>query len=255
MFITHNIAKTVFKLGIIALLLSGLNACQPLPEITNSPPSAATRAEYVLKQAQIFWPKTNQTKISNHLLQVAVLPVRQPTSVGMGGALGIDLNITNNAHRKTYHLQANQPGQEAAVLANVMALRVFLVDASLGTPVGSVTPYPSAGDVFTINTISANPTVLFTQVPTGDYHVCVSAFSSSIGPFTSMINLTSLNSASSYTEGHTECSSSGGDGAGSVSVGAAPTYTVSNPTPLSVNLNLKAATGAHVELTATVADG
>ena len=136
-----------------------------------------------------------------------------------------------------------------------MGLRLFLVDASLGLPTGSVMPVPSGGDIFTVNTVSTNQNILFTQVPTGDYYVCAAAFNSSVGPFLPVANLTSADGGASYGEGNVRCSDGGGNGDGSISVGSAPAYTVSNTTALSINLNLKSATGATIEFNATVTDG
>ncbi len=239
------------KTGFVSFGLVYLSACQPM--VGAAPIPANTLAtQSAVKQAEAFWPKAT---LQGQNLQVAVLPAQPAEKSTAGGAVGVQIQFTSaRLTESPYRLQANQPGQQAATVSNVMALRLFLIDASQGLPTGNVAPFPAAGDIFTVNTVSANQNVLFTQVPTGDYYVCAAAFSNSVGPFLSSTNLTGLGSAS-YGEGNVQCSNTGGDGSGSISVGSAPTYAVSNTDPLGISLNLKSATGASVELNATVTDG
>lgn len=168
-----------------------------------------------------------------------------------GGQVNVQIALQAPSD-SSYRTLISTPGSAAAALSEVENLRIFLIDASLGTPVGTVSPYPSSGDVFTLSTVNANQSVLFTQVPSGSYRVCVAGFNQLTGPFSEPGNLSEQGSTH-YAEGPCHCSMTGGDGSGQVTVDNQ--YQLNALSPLQVALPLRSATGAHLDISATVADG
>ncbi len=168
-----------------------------------------------------------------------------------GGQVNVQIALQAFAD-SSYRTVMSTPGNAAAELSEVQNLRVFLIDATLGTPVGTVSPYPSSGDVFTLSTVSANQSVLFTQVPSGSYRVCVAGFNQLTGPFSEPGNLSEPGNTH-YAEGPCHCSMTGGDGSGQVIIDNQ--YQLNTLSPLQVTLPLRSAAGAHLDISATVADG
>lgn len=217
-------------------LLLALNACTSTGLLQSQPAEVSA--------AQQYW---SAETLARGPLQLA----RLGTGTQALGALGVSIRLQASA---AYRVLNSTPGAAPAQMSDVQGLRLFLVNAALGTPAGTVAPFPNSGDVFSLSTVAANANVLFTQVPAGSYHVCVAAFNTSTGPFQLSSNLNKPGSTD-YLEGPCVCSASGGDGDGKITVSGPPGYTVSNTNPLVVNLELKAASGASLDLSATVEDG
>lgn len=150
-----------------------------------------------------------------------------------------------------FQLQNSQGGIPAKTVADVLAIRVFLV-SSATPPGGSVSPYNA--QVFSLLTPTGSQSVLFDNVPPGSYYACAAAFDSSVS-FNAASNITAPSSSVNYAEGQAFCSNSGGEAGSPGRVSVSSSYQVTGSATLQVPVVLKGVVGANIDADVTVTNG
>lgn len=223
----------MLTLGILATSgLLWLSACQPAPS---------------------GQPGT-QSKLPEALLR-ALEPVHGSGPLyhsPLGSEPGASLAVHIDSLNQPFGIQSSADGEAAAQASDILAYRVFVVD-SASPPSGALTPL--AGRIVTVPANGlASQTIVFSNLGQGSYYACAAAFEVTSG-FSSSRNLgDALTASTSYAEGPSFCSSSGGGAQpGQVLVDSARQLTT--PGVVGITLQLRGARGASLDTEVTVIDG
>ncbi|MGE3725516.1 MAG: hypothetical protein AB7I41_08200 [Candidatus Sericytochromatia bacterium] len=159
-----------------------------------------------------------------------------------------------NLNKGGFQTKASQSGHAAYTFGAIQGVRVFLVSSASFPSPGVLSPV--GGNIYTINqTFSGlSKDLTFHNVAPGAYYVAASVFTTGVGPFNAVTNMSKATSFT-YSEGPVAVSNSGGMGGannGRVEIDA--NYQVTGTTQLVVPLFLEDEVGAKIETQVNLID-
>jgi len=179
------------------------------------------------------------------------LPQHSPHLIRLSQASGARVQVNLKLSSRDFQTQASQSGYAETVLAEIEALRVFLVD-SAGPPTGVLSPIN--GSLVALNPPLATHNLVFEHVPAGNIWACAAAFTDE-----TVFNAGSNRTAplgTTYTEGNCICSDTGGQGSGSILIDANLALPGGGPfSPLGISLQLRHARAATLASEIALSDG